>query len=74
MKKRRIAGVARIGVVVTLLVVLAGCIAGPITGGKGISLSTGFDVNLVSYQRSEFFLLGNTRIYSSAAPLTSNGK
>ncbi|MGH8976882.1 MAG: alpha/beta hydrolase domain-containing protein [Acidimicrobiia bacterium] len=69
-----IAKVARLAIVGVLLIALTGCLRGPITGGAGIALTTGFDVAEVGYTRSEFFVSGFARTFSPAAPLTNDGK
>ena len=71
--KQSIVRLGRVGVVVGLLFTAA-CIQGPVTGGNGIALQTGFDLAQVGYQRSEFFLGGIARSYTPAAPLTNDGK
>ena len=49
---------------------------GPVTGGKGVPslASTSFDLASVGYQQSEFFVSGTASAYTSAKPLTSDGK
>ena len=64
--KQPIAKLGRIGVVVGLLFTAA-CIQGPVTGGNGIALQTGFDLAQVGYQRSEFFVGGVARSYTPVA-------
>jgi hypothetical protein len=51
-------------------------VSGPVTGGKGINLvgSTSFDLSTVGYEQSEYFLSGTASAFTSAAPLTSNGR
>jgi hypothetical protein len=72
--KLSIAKLGRIGVVVGLVISASACIQGPVTGGNGIGLQTGFDLAQVGYQRSEFFLGGIARSYTPTAPLTNDGK
>jgi hypothetical protein len=71
--KQPLAKLGRIGVVAGLLFTAA-CIQGPVTGGRGIALQTGFDLAQVGYQRSEFFVGGIARSYTPVHPLTNNGK
>lgn len=51
-------------------------VTGPVTGGKGIDLlgTTSFDLSSVGYEQSEYFLSGTATAYTSASPLTSNGR
>ncbi len=51
-------------------------VAGPVTGGKGIDLvgTTSFDLSSVGYEQNEYFLSGTASAYTSAQPLTSNGR
>lgn len=63
-----------LGAVIAVLLTASACVSGPVTGGAGISLSTGFDLAQVGYQRTEFFLTGVARSHTPTAPLTSNGK
>jgi len=51
-------------------------ISGPVTGGKGINLvgTTSFPLKDVGYEQSEYFLSGTASAYTSAAPLTENGR
>jgi len=51
-------------------------VTGPVTGGKGIDLAgtTSFDLRSVGYEQSEYFLSGTASAYTSASPLTSNGR
>ena len=51
-------------------------VTGPVTGGKGIDLlgTTSFDLSSVGYEQSEYFLAGTASAYTSASPLTSNGR
>lgn len=49
----------------------------PASGGNGVPLlfgNTTFDLASVGYKQSEFFLTGSASAYSSASPLTSDGK
>jgi Alpha/beta hydrolase domain len=55
-----------------LALVAAACISGPISGP--VSLGTGFDVSLVGYARSEFFMTNKANSYSPVAPLTADGQ
>ncbi len=66
--------VGRIGATVGLLLTVASCslVSGPVTGP--ISLSTGFDLGQVGYERSEFFVAGLVNSYEPTAPLTGDGK
>jgi hypothetical protein len=51
-------------------------VSGPVTGGAGSpSVSTtSFDLSKVGYEQSEFSLSGTAQEYSSANPLTNDGK
>ncbi len=51
-------------------------VTGPVTGGKGINLAgtTSFDLSSVGYEQSEYFLSGTASAYTSASPLTPNGR
>jgi Alpha/beta hydrolase domain len=51
-------------------------VTGPVTGGTGIDLvgTTSFDLSSVGYEQSEYFLSGTATAYTSAKPLTSNGR
>ena len=51
-------------------------VTGPVTGGTGINLegTTSFALSSVGYQQSEYFLSGTASAYTSAKPLTSNGR
>lgn len=51
-------------------------VSGPVTGGKGINLvgTTSFNLKRVGYEQSEYFLSGTATAYTSASPLTSNGR
>lgn len=52
-------------------------VTGPVTGGRGkpvLSLHTTFDLASVGYQQAEYFLEGTADAYSSAEPLTTDGK
>jgi len=71
--KQPLARLGRIGVVVGLLFTAA-CISGPVTGGNGIGLQTGFDLAQVGYQRSEYFVGGIARSYAPVGLLTNDGK
>lgn len=53
-----------------------GSVTGPISGGMGkIGLvTTGFDLSAVGYVGQEFFLGGTATAYSSARPLTADGR
>ena len=51
-------------------------VTGPVTGGKGINLvgTTSFNLGSVGYEQNEYFLSGSATAYTSASPLTSNGR
>ncbi len=51
-------------------------VSGPVTGGKGINLvgTTSFDLSTVGYEQNEYFLSGTASAYTSASPLSSNGR
>ena len=51
-------------------------VEGPVTGGKGTPqiASTSFDLATVGYEQNEYFVSGTASAYTSATPLTSNGK
>lgn len=51
-------------------------VTGPVTGGTGIDLpgTTSFNLSTVGYEQSEYFLSGTATAYTSASPLTSNGR
>ena len=51
-------------------------VTGPVGGGKGIDLlgTTSFDMSSVGYEQSEYFLSGTASSYTSASPLTTNGR
>jgi hypothetical protein len=51
-------------------------VSGPVTGGAGTpSVSTtSFDLSKVGYEQSEYFLSGTAQKYSSADPLTNDGR
>ncbi len=51
-------------------------VTGPVSGGSGIDLegTTSFDLSSVGYEQSEYFLAGTASAYTSAQPLTSNGR
>jgi hypothetical protein len=51
-------------------------VTGPVSGGSGIDLegTTSFDLSSVGYEQSEYFLAGTASAYTSAKPLTSNGR
>jgi Alpha/beta hydrolase domain len=51
-------------------------VSGPVTGGTGIDLpgTTSFNLASVGYEQSEYFLAGTATAYTSATPLTSNGR
>jgi hypothetical protein len=57
---------------VVLALVAAACISGPIPGP--VSLGTGFDVGLVGYQRSEFFMTNLAQSYAPVDPLAADGR
>ena len=73
----------RLGVaVLTLVSVLAAAaevpsptLEGPVTGGgKPFIASTTFDLALVGYEQAEYFISGTASAFTSAAPLTSDGR
>src|SRR5215468_9056360 len=48
---------------------------GPVTSpGSAFIASTGFDLSEVGYTQEEFFISGTATAYTSANPLTSDGK
>ncbi len=48
---------------------------GPVTGGgKPFIASTTFDLALVGYEQAEYFISGTASAFTSAAPLTSDGR
>ena len=51
-------------------------VTGPVTGGMGhpTIVSTNFDLGQVGYTDHEYFLSGAATAYSSAQPLTTNGR
>jgi len=51
-------------------------VTGPVTGGTGIDLigTTSFNLKTVGYEQSEYFLSGTASAYTSASPLTPNGR
>jgi hypothetical protein len=51
-------------------------VSAPVTGGTGIDLvgTTSFALSSVGYEQQEYFLSGTATAYSSASPLTSNGR
>ena len=51
-------------------------VTGPVTGGTGINLvgTTSFNLSSVGYEQNEYFLSGTATAYTSASPLTSNGR
>ena len=51
-------------------------VTGPVTGGMGhpTIVSTSFDLGQVGYTGSEYFLSGTAHAFSSATPLTTNGR
>jgi len=51
-------------------------VSGPVTGGTGIGLpgTTSFDLSRVGYEQNEYFLSGTATAYTSASPLTSDGR
>ena len=51
-------------------------VSGPVTGGLGrpAALTTNFDLGSVGYQQSEFFVSGTASAFTSAAPLTPDGR
>jgi hypothetical protein len=65
---------SRIGVAVVAALLASSCIVGPIAGPGSISLSTGFDLDLVGYERSEFFIGNPANSYSSPVPLSADGR
>ena len=73
---RRTRSMGWIGVLAALLFVVASCsiVQGPVTGPGDISIVNGFDLGVVGYQRSEFFMGGLALSYEPTAPLTNDGK
>ena len=65
-----------IGALAVLLLTLASCslVSGPVTGPGSISMATGFDLGLVGYERSEYFVAGLVPGYKPTAPLTGDGR
>jgi hypothetical protein len=51
-------------------------IEGPVTGGKGAPqvAATTFDLASVGYEQAEYFISGTAAAYTSASPLTEDGK
>ncbi|MBL7500851.1 hypothetical protein I6A84_04100 [Frankia sp. CNm7] len=51
-------------------------VTGPVAGGtpSEVMFSTTFDLATIAYQEKEFFLSGTASSYTSASPLTSDGK
>src|SRR3979411_2119869 len=51
-------------------------IEGPGTGGKGAPqvAATTFDLASVGYEQAEYFISGTAAAYTSASPLTEDGK
>ncbi|MEX2100367.1 MAG: alpha/beta hydrolase domain-containing protein [Acidimicrobiia bacterium] len=50
-------------------------VEGPVTGGKGTPANAaGFDLAAVGYEQAEYFISGNATAYTSAQPLTSDGR
>jgi hypothetical protein len=49
-------------------------ITGPVTGTPSISSTTRFDLALIGYEQSEFFVAGRASAYRSSVPLTRDGK
>lgn len=51
-------------------------VEGPITSGNGkiVVQSSNFDLAKVGYEQSEYFISGTARSYSSATPLSDDGK
>ena len=51
-------------------------VTGPVTGGKGHPniLATSFDLATVGYTSQEYFLSGTATAYTSAKPLTKDGR
>ena len=48
---------------------------GPVTGGgKPFIASTTFDLAQVGYEQTEYFISGTASAFTSAAPLTSDGR
>ncbi len=71
-----VAGATGAGATTTQTSVPSPTIEGPITPATGISFlgSTLFPPSALGYEESEFFLSGTARSYTSATPLTSNGR
>ncbi|MGI9600277.1 MAG: alpha/beta hydrolase domain-containing protein [Acidimicrobiales bacterium] len=63
-----------IALVLALALLATACVLGPIAGPGQIALSSGIDVADVDYQRSEFFLVETAKSYSSADPLSADGR
>jgi Alpha/beta hydrolase domain len=51
-------------------------IEGPVHGGKGVPqlAATNFDLASVGYEQAEYFISGTATSYTSATPLTNDGK
>ena len=48
---------------------------GPVTGGgKPFIASTTFDLAQIGYEQTEYFISGTASAFTSAAPLTSDGR
>lgn len=47
---------------------------GPVAGIPSVASTTRFDLALMGYQQSEFFVRGTASAYGSSAPLAQNGK
>src|SRR5512134_1112351 len=84
MLRRSIAGFSRLlpvlGLCATVAVASAQVpsptIEGPVTGGAGAHLlgTTMFDLADVGYVQAEYFMSGVARAYTSAGPLSSDGR
>ena len=50
-------------------------VEGPVTGGRGTPANAAaFDLATVGYEQAEYFITGHASAYTSAQPLTSDGK
>lgn len=61
---------------ITVAQVPSPTLEGPVSGGKGVPFlaTTGFDLSQVGYSQTEYFISGTATAYTSAAPLTADGK
>ena len=71
---RRVRQLTRVGVIAVVALLASSCLVGPINGPGNISFLAGFDLAEVGYEQSEFFFGGTASSYSSADPLTADGR